>query len=221
MRLCSLLLLALMLCPSGGAEAHGRHHNHAITHSVMAGRPSAWCSWEMRQLVGRDPGPSYNLARNWSHWGSAASGPGRCTATWRRVGCDVSEIVVAETKRALYFGCLGEIGHYLHDAAGNIIWEASTVPGFPWSGRLDSGLLKNGRCPDVYDGKVFWTCGGTPLWLAFFWWDNSVDRRSGSNSGFYVQGFDHEQAQAALEYACSMFPEVVARQRQPLALQLP
>jgi hypothetical protein len=24
----------------------------------------------MRRLVGSDPGPSYNLARNWAHWGS-------------------------------------------------------------------------------------------------------------------------------------------------------
>jgi hypothetical protein len=29
----------------------------------------------MRQLVGSDPGPEYNLARNWAHWGHAASGP--------------------------------------------------------------------------------------------------------------------------------------------------
>jgi hypothetical protein len=36
-------------------------------------RPAAWCGWEMRRLVGSDPGPSYNLARNWSHWGR--SGP--------------------------------------------------------------------------------------------------------------------------------------------------
>jgi hypothetical protein len=34
-------------------------------------RPAAWCGWEMRQLVGSDPGPSYNLARNWAHWGHA------------------------------------------------------------------------------------------------------------------------------------------------------
>jgi hypothetical protein len=27
----------------------------------------------MRQLVSGDPGPEYNLARNWAHWGS--SGP--------------------------------------------------------------------------------------------------------------------------------------------------
>src|SRR5580658_506109 len=34
-----------------------------------------WCGWEMRHLVGSDPGPSYNLARNWAHWGHAANGP--------------------------------------------------------------------------------------------------------------------------------------------------
>jgi hypothetical protein len=32
-------------------------------------RPAAWCGWEMRHLVGADPGPSFNLARNWTHWG--------------------------------------------------------------------------------------------------------------------------------------------------------
>jgi hypothetical protein len=36
-------------------------------------RPTAWCGWEMRQLVSSDPGPDYNLARNWAHWGR--SGP--------------------------------------------------------------------------------------------------------------------------------------------------
>ncbi len=41
----------------------------------LGGRPSAWCGWEMRQLVGGDPGPEYNLARNWAHWGHAAGGP--------------------------------------------------------------------------------------------------------------------------------------------------
>jgi hypothetical protein len=36
-------------------------------------RPAAWCGWEMRQLVSSDPGPDYNLASNWAHWGR--SGP--------------------------------------------------------------------------------------------------------------------------------------------------
>jgi hypothetical protein len=35
----------------------------------VGARPAAWCGWEMRQLVGGDPGPEYNLARNWAHWG--------------------------------------------------------------------------------------------------------------------------------------------------------
>jgi hypothetical protein len=39
----------------------------------VGGRPAAWCGWEMRQLVSSDPGPSFNLARNWTHWGH--SGP--------------------------------------------------------------------------------------------------------------------------------------------------
>lgn len=41
---------------------------------VSGGRPRAWCGWFARGLVGHDPGPAYNLARNWAHWGHA-SGP--------------------------------------------------------------------------------------------------------------------------------------------------
>ena len=33
------------------------------------GRPRAWCGWQMRQLVGGDPGPQFNLARSWTRWG--------------------------------------------------------------------------------------------------------------------------------------------------------
>jgi hypothetical protein len=36
-------------------------------------RPRAWCGWDARQLVGQDPGRQFNLARNWAHWGHAAS----------------------------------------------------------------------------------------------------------------------------------------------------
>lgn len=76
MLLRSLALLAL-LCVSTGAQAHGhRHHYSSIPHSGIDGRPHAWCGWYMRHEVGRDPGAAFNLARNWAHWGSAASGPG-------------------------------------------------------------------------------------------------------------------------------------------------
>src|SRR5258708_31660776 len=52
------------------------HHNAGSrdfgTQSESRGygaRPSAWCGWEMRHLVGSDPGEAFNLARNWAHWG--------------------------------------------------------------------------------------------------------------------------------------------------------
>lgn len=40
---------------------------------VAGGRPRAWCGWYARSLVGQDPGPAFNLARNWAHWGHATS----------------------------------------------------------------------------------------------------------------------------------------------------
>jgi hypothetical protein len=50
-------------------------------------RPRAWCGWQMRQLVGSDPGPQYNLARNWAHWGQAgAPGVGAVVVWAHHVG---------------------------------------------------------------------------------------------------------------------------------------
>ncbi len=45
-------------------------------------RPAAWCGWAMRQLVGADPGPSYNLARNWAHWGHAGPAGVGAVVVW-------------------------------------------------------------------------------------------------------------------------------------------
>lgn len=135
-------------------------------------------------------------------------------------------IVVADKKLALYWGCWREPGHYLYRQNGETFSMfqdyKKVIPGFCWDiGLLDTGLLKNGKHSDVYDGQVFWTCGGTPLWIAFFWWDNSVDHRSGSNSGFYVNGFYVEDLTKAFQFACETFPFVVQRQRQPLRLVHP
>jgi hypothetical protein len=57
-----------------GAEFTGSFRDGseaAASRGGIGGRPSAWCGWEMRQLVGGDPGPQFNLARNWTHWGQA------------------------------------------------------------------------------------------------------------------------------------------------------
>jgi hypothetical protein len=48
----------------------------------IGGRPSAWCGWEMRQLVSGDPGPSFNLARNWAHWGQAGPAGVGAVVVW-------------------------------------------------------------------------------------------------------------------------------------------
>ncbi|TGQ19274.1 hypothetical protein [Mesorhizobium sp. M00.F.Ca.ET.217.01.1.1] len=129
----------------------------------------------------------------------------------------------AAGKLALYFGCWEGTGHYLHRPNGGKLWHANLdLPGFPWSDSLmDGGLLRNGRRPDRYDGKVFWTCGGLQFWYAFYWWDNSVDHRGASNSGFYVRGFGWPEADEAFDYAKAMFPKVVSRQMHALILQDP
>jgi hypothetical protein len=53
--------------------AWSAYPQHSAYRGRDRGRPAAWCGWEMRRLVGNDPGPQFNLARNWTHWGH--SGP--------------------------------------------------------------------------------------------------------------------------------------------------
>jgi hypothetical protein len=59
--------------PSGAAMRY---------HGGYGARPSAWCGWEMRHLVSGDPGPSYNLARNWAHWGHAGQAGVGAVVVW-------------------------------------------------------------------------------------------------------------------------------------------
>lgn len=71
-------LLALFLCLSTGAQAHGHRvlqNAPGLYKSYADARPHAWCGWWMRQNVGRDPGRQFNLARAWAGYGYAAPGP--------------------------------------------------------------------------------------------------------------------------------------------------
>ena len=71
-----LMAAIAVLCFIGSsAEARSRHHHYAGRGHHYAGRPGAWCGWYMRGQVGSGTGPSYNLARSWAHYGSAAGGP--------------------------------------------------------------------------------------------------------------------------------------------------
>jgi len=63
-------------------ETGDRPMQHGHYSGGYGPRPSAWCGWEMRQLVGGDPGPSYNLARNWAHWGHAGPAGVGAVVVW-------------------------------------------------------------------------------------------------------------------------------------------
>jgi len=84
-----ILLLAAGFSSHAHAKAHHHRHHHArhwshsaaptraARHSRRAvhfsdGRPSAWCGWYMRRLLGVHDA-SFNLARNWAHYGSPAA----------------------------------------------------------------------------------------------------------------------------------------------------
>ncbi len=125
-------------------------------------------------------------------------------------------------RMALYFGCWRDKGHFLNDTSGRIIyqWQRQDLP---WDIELmDTGLLKNGKIPDVLTGKVYWCCGGKDaFWYAFYWWDRSIDSRPNSHSGFYVRGFGWPEPQEAFDWACTQFPHIVKRQPIPLVLQNP
>lgn len=125
----------------------------------------------------------------------------------------------AYAPHVFYFGCGREKGHYVFSHGNLSLGRCEVPPNCPWTlGHMDGGLLKNGRVPDVPDGRVYFTVAKND-WHAFFWWDRSVDQRGASNSGFYVQGYTFRQYRPAFEHACSIYPEVVARQRHPLLLQ--
>ena len=62
--------MALLCALASDTEARTQHFSHGY-----AGRPAAWCGWYMRSQVGSDPGPEYNLAQAWTHYGANASGP--------------------------------------------------------------------------------------------------------------------------------------------------
>jgi hypothetical protein len=124
-------------------------------------------------------------------------------------------------KLALYFGVWDQPGHYWHDTRGHHLWDnlPTDLPSM-WRTLADGGLLRNGKREDVYNGRVWWTCGGaSAFWYAFYWWDRSADRRGACNSGLYVRGFGWPESNEAFAYGCATFPHVVARQKFPLVIQ--
>jgi len=110
---------------------HGHHHRHHMAAARDAsprreagmtayrgrdrGRPAAWCGWEMRRLVGADPGPSYNLARNWAHWGTPGAAGVGAVVVWSH---HVGKIVGRENGQWIIES--GNDGHALRSRARSI-----------------------------------------------------------------------------------------------------
>jgi hypothetical protein len=76
--------LAAMILFAQSAQARTHHNRHVAQYDAgsrvyatkgeyrgYGPRPGAWCGWAMRRLVSGDPGPAFNLARNWARWGHA------------------------------------------------------------------------------------------------------------------------------------------------------
>lgn len=132
---------------------------------------------------------------------------------------------------ALCWGAVERDGHFMYGLPGRRITlqPDHDMAGFPWTGQLcDTGLLINTKVPDRPDGRVWWTLARTAIdvrWYAFYWWDRSGDKRPNSNAGFYVRMLDSREdepfgpeATLAFEYAKSVWPKVVARQKYALRL---
>lgn len=67
-----------------GSYASSGYERSSYGRARVGGRPAAWCGWYMRTQVGADPGPEYNLARSWAHYGTNAGGPSVGTiVVWR------------------------------------------------------------------------------------------------------------------------------------------
>lgn len=65
---------------SGNTSNSSRSSSSSSRESV-GGRPGKWCGWWM--LTQRGGGPEYNLAWNWSRWGSASGPQVGAVVVWR------------------------------------------------------------------------------------------------------------------------------------------
>lgn len=92
MKKLAVALLGFFLTIGGayGKTYHHRHghlpslhqspvvHRSSLPHSGVTSIPHPgfpWCGWFLRTQVDKDPGPAYNRARQWLHFGHSVSEP--------------------------------------------------------------------------------------------------------------------------------------------------
>ncbi len=112
-------------------------------------------------------------------------------------------------KKLLYFGCIKDAGHYLWETQNSRIYSFNIkIPG------LNKRVLEH--LDSVFtppDWKPGYLISIVPPVMIVSWWDNSVDKRPGSNSAFI--GYGYKSAEQILDDAVKLFPSVMSRQERP------
>jgi hypothetical protein len=114
-------------------------------------------------------------------------------------------------KQLLYFGCIGEAGHYL--------WYSDRSKAYGSNARIDGvneKLLQNLDSvfppPEIVGTGIYNDCIVPPVRIVS-WWDRSVDKRPGSNSNLI--GVGYASAEEMIDDAYKIFPSVMNRQERP------
>jgi hypothetical protein len=106
----------------------------------------------------------------------------------------------------LYFGCKGDIGHYL--------WTWDHSPSRKYEKNLQEAGLWNdidkGFCPKGPQRQGAYKLTHMNGWTILAFWDRSVDPRPGSHSTFLKHG--EWAAEEMLYWAGQLHPDVIARQ---------
>lgn len=119
------------------------------------------------------------------------------------------------SKPVLYFGCFGEIGHYLYVPSdrGPVSAPVKMARDLAWTRICDGGLLEEGGDQD--EGSAVWSFVRGYSIVSF--WDRSGDSRGGSSSSFLLHGM-HSSAEV-LVAAGLAFPQIFERFRFEIGVQ--
>ena len=109
----------------------------------------------------------------------------------------------------LYFGCWGELGHYLWTTKHRQV-RADVMRSLPSFVGAYGGKLDGGFCPiDPKEPEGLCALAQIEGWTIVSFWDRSGDKRYKSNSNFLLPGTLGQQE--ALAAARAAFPALFAR----------
>lgn len=119
-------------------------------------------------------------------------------------------------KKLLYFGCIGDKGHYLWSSEHSHIANRSALKSITGiEGVTDRFLLSiDGTYAPLISTQGAYKESFVPPFRIIAWHDYTVDSRPGSNSALLGIGYD--STDEMLNDAINHFPSVMKRQTIPL-----